>query len=187
MLTYVRKAADYSYILQSSFKGMLYTASKKLGYFHQYPDIIPRLRRKQETPRLEQPVIHPNSRLMWLEKNCRAWNPQQCGMWRSIKVCRVITVCTLSCDFQTWVRPGTSTYLCQDFRLWPGNLRWKIRVIPGKFLVVLNDAMKNLDYLSLNSGVYIHVPLHTGSSVTRYATVIFSRKNLSLKLYFDMS
>jgi len=54
-----------------------------------------------------------------------------------------------------------------------------------KILMVLNGAMKNLDYLSLNSGVYIHVPLHTGSSVTRYATVIFSRKNLFLKLYFD--
>jgi len=67
MLTYVRKAADYSYILQSSFKYMLYVASKKLGYIHQYPEIIPRLGRKQETPRLEQPVIHPNSSLTCLE------------------------------------------------------------------------------------------------------------------------
>ena len=54
-----------------------------------------------------------------------------------------------------------------------------------KILMVLNDAMKNLDYL-LNSEVYIHVPLHMGISVTRYATVIFSRKNLSLKLCLDM-
>ena len=67
-LTYVRKDDDYSYILQSSFTCMLYAESKKLGqYFHQYPDIILRRGRKQETPRLEQPVIHPNSSLTWLE------------------------------------------------------------------------------------------------------------------------
>jgi hypothetical protein len=46
---------------------MLYVASKKLGYFHQYPDIISYLGRKQETPQLELLAIHHNSSLTWLE------------------------------------------------------------------------------------------------------------------------
>jgi hypothetical protein len=46
-ITYVRKASDYLYILQCSLKSVLYVASRKLGYFHQYPDIISWLGRKK--------------------------------------------------------------------------------------------------------------------------------------------
>jgi hypothetical protein len=61
MLTYVGKAADYSYILQGSFKSTLHIASRKLGYFHQYPDIISRLGRKKGTNKISERQTHSSA------------------------------------------------------------------------------------------------------------------------------